>query len=150
MNYVHDFDELVNRRGTDSKKYSFYPEDVLPMWIADSDFKAPQPVVEALVKRMEHGVYGYTPVSGRLREAGAREVHFCVTAPPFIAPCYFGTDIPDREKLIACRHTVEEIRELTGADSLTYLSLENLRKIAPDAGCGFCEGCFTERYPLQV
>lgn len=72
MNYVHDFDELVNRRGTDSKKYSFYPEDVLPMWIADSDFKAPQPVVEALVKRMEHGVYGYTPVSGRLREAGAR------------------------------------------------------------------------------
>ncbi len=85
-----------------------------------------------------------------LREAGAREVHFCVTAPPFIAPCYFGTDIPDREKLIACRHTVEEIRELTGADSLTYLSLENLRKIAPDAGCGFCEGCFTERYPLEV
>ena len=49
MNLVHDFDEVVNRRGTDSKKYSVYPEDVIPMWIADSDFKAPQPVVDALV-----------------------------------------------------------------------------------------------------
>ena len=63
MNLVHDFDEVVNRRGTDSKKYSVYPEDVIPMWIADSDFKAPQPVVDALVERVQQGVYGYTPVS---------------------------------------------------------------------------------------
>lgn len=72
MNLVHDFDELVDRRGTDSKKYSVYPEDVIPMWIADSDFKAPQPVVDALVARMQQGVYGYTPVSGRLRAAAAK------------------------------------------------------------------------------
>ena len=85
-----------------------------------------------------------------LREAGAREVHMRVSAPPFIAPCYFGTDIPDREKLIACHHTVEEIRELAGADSLGFLSLEGLHRLAPDAQCGFCEGCFTGRYPVAV
>lgn len=85
-----------------------------------------------------------------LREAGAREVHMRVSAPPFIAPCYFGTDIPDKEKLIACHNTIEEIRAQTGADSLDYLSLENLRKLAPDAQCGFCEGCFTEQYPISV
>jgi amidophosphoribosyltransferase len=84
-----------------------------------------------------------------LREAGATEVHMRVSAPPFIAPCYFGTDIPDKEKLIACHHSIEEIREMTGADSLSYLSLENLRKLAPDAQCGFCEGCFTEHYPVS-
>ncbi len=85
-----------------------------------------------------------------LREAGAAEVHMKVTAPPFIAPCYFGTDIPDKDSLIACRCTIQEIEARTGADSLTYLSLENLRRIAPDARCGFCEGCFTEQYPLEV
>lgn len=72
MNLVHDFDEVVNRRGTDSKKYSVYPEDVIPMWIADSDFKAPKPVVDALVERVQQGVYGYTPVSSRLKEAAKK------------------------------------------------------------------------------
>ncbi|MEA4932071.1 MAG: amidophosphoribosyltransferase [Lawsonibacter sp.] len=85
-----------------------------------------------------------------LREAGATEVHMRVSAPPFVAPCYFGTDIPDKEKLIACHNSVEEIREMTGANSLGYLSLENLHKLAPEAQCGFCEGCFTERYPISV
>ncbi len=84
-----------------------------------------------------------------LREAGATEVHMRVSAPPFIAPCYFGTDIPDKEKLIACHNTIEEIEAQTGADSLCFLSLENLRKLAPDATCGFCEGCFTENYPVS-
>ena len=55
VNLVHDFDEVVNRRGTDSKKYSVYPEDVIPMWIADSDFKAPQPVVDALLSGCSRG-----------------------------------------------------------------------------------------------
>ena len=72
MSFVHDFDEAVDRRGTDSKKYSQYPADVLPMWIADSDFKAPKPVVDALVERMQQGVYGYTPISSRLRAAAAK------------------------------------------------------------------------------
>lgn len=85
-----------------------------------------------------------------LREAGACEVHMRSSAPPFIAPCFFGTDIPDKENLIACRYSVEEIRELIGADSLGFLSLEDLHKIAPDATCGFCDGCFTGRYPISV
>ena len=89
-------------------------------------------------------------IVGLLREAGATEVHVRVSAPPYIAPCYFGTDIPDREKLIACHHTEEEIRALTGADSLGYLALEDLERMAPDARCGFCTGCFTGRYPVAT
>ena len=85
-----------------------------------------------------------------LREAGATEVHMRVSAPPFISPCYFGTDIPDKERLIACHHSIDEIRDMTGADSLDFLSLENLQKLAPNAQCGFCEGCFTEHYPIPV
>ena len=85
-----------------------------------------------------------------LREAGAREIHMRSSAPPFISPCYFGTDIPDREELIACHLSVEEIREAMGADSLAFLSLDALHKIAPHSECGFCEGCFTGRYPLSI
>ena len=85
-----------------------------------------------------------------LRKAGATEVHMRITAPEFIAPCYFGTDIPNKEKLISCRHTPEEIARISGADSLEFLSMENLYKLAPDAKCGFCDGCFTERYPLEI
>ncbi len=85
-----------------------------------------------------------------LRDAGATEVHMRISSPEFISPCYFGTDIPDKKNLIACHHTVEEIREMAGADTLGFLSVENLHKIAPDARCGFCDGCFTERYPVEV
>lgn len=85
-----------------------------------------------------------------LREAGAKEVHLRSSAPPFISPCWFGTDIPSREELIACRYSIEEIRAQTGADSLGFLSLDALRKIAPDARCGFCDGCFTGHYPIQL
>ncbi|MCI8594091.1 MAG: amidophosphoribosyltransferase [Oscillospiraceae bacterium] len=85
-----------------------------------------------------------------LRRAGAREVHMRVSAPPFVSPCYFGTDIPDREKLIACHHSAEEIRKMIGADSLGFLSLHSLHQIAPDAQCGFCDGCFTGEYPVEV
>ena len=85
-----------------------------------------------------------------LREAGAAEVHLRSSAPPFIAPCYFGTDIPDKEELIACRCSAEEIRARTGADSLGFLSLDALKRIAPDAACGFCDGCFTGKYPMSL
>ena len=85
-----------------------------------------------------------------LREAGATEVHMYSSAPPFIAPCYFGTDIPDRDALIACNYTQEEMREMIGADSLHFLSLEALHQIAPQADCGFCDGCFTGSYPIEV
>ena len=85
-----------------------------------------------------------------LREAGAKEVHLRSSAPPFIAPCYFGTDIPNKDELIACRYSVEEIRAQTGADSLAFLSLDALKRIVPDAACGFCNGCFTGKYPLPL
>lgn len=85
-----------------------------------------------------------------LREAGAKEIHVRISAPPFISPCYFGTDIPDKENLIACHYTIEEIREQIGADSLEFLPLDKLHELAPDAACGFCDGCFTGIYPVEV
>ena len=85
-----------------------------------------------------------------LRDAGAKEVHMRVSAPPFLHPCFFGTDVPDRKYLIAYGRTVEEIRDLIGVDSLGYLSLEATNKIAVGAHCGFCNGCFSGTYPVEV
>lgn len=85
-----------------------------------------------------------------LREAGATEVHLRVSAPPFISPCYFGTDIPDKKNLIACHHSLEEIQAMIGADSLGFLSVKALSGMIPNAQCGVCDGCFTERYPIEV
>ena len=85
-----------------------------------------------------------------LRGAGAKEVHMLSSAPMFISPCYFGTDIPSKKELMACNHTLEEMRQLIGADSLGFLSVESLARIAPECACSFCEGCFTGRYPLEV
>ena len=85
-----------------------------------------------------------------LRGAGAKEVHMLSSAPMFLSPCYFGTDIPSKKELMACNHTPEEMRQLIGADSLGFLSVESLAKIAPECACSFCEGCFTGRYPLEV
>jgi amidophosphoribosyltransferase len=85
-----------------------------------------------------------------LREAGAREVHIRLSSPPFKNPCFFGTDIDDRNFLIANQKTHEEIRQDIGADSLGYLSIENVEKVAEGASCGFCSGCFSGRYPMDV
>ncbi len=86
-----------------------------------------------------------------IREAGAKEIHMRISCPPFKNPCYFGTDIDSRDKLIACRMSVEEIAKEIGADSLGYLSVESVRKLAvPEAKCGFCDGCFTGNYPCAV
>jgi len=82
-----------------------------------------------------------------LREAGAREVHMRVSSPPFLWPCYFGTDVPAREQLIAYNRSVEEIRQVIGADSLGYLRIERLPEIVN--GLGICKGCFTGQYPLE-
>lgn len=82
-----------------------------------------------------------------LREAGAKEVHMRVSSPPFLWPCYFGTDVPAREQLIAYNRTVPEICELIGADSLAYLKLERLEEIV--GGLGICKGCFTGKYPME-
>ena len=86
-----------------------------------------------------------------LRKLGAKEIHLRVAAPPFIDVCYFGTDIDDKENLIANGRTVEEIREIIGADTLEYLSIENLKKITEECNMdGFCMGCFTGKYPIPV
>ena len=85
-----------------------------------------------------------------LREAGASEVHVRISSPPFTHPCFFGTDIDSCENLIACKMSVPEICKYIGADSLGYLSSESVVKIAKDAGCGFCTGCFTGKYPVEV
>ena len=85
-----------------------------------------------------------------LREAGAKEIHLRVSSPPFLHPCYYGTDIDSQDNLIACSCSVEEIRARTGADSLGFLSLDGLKRIAPDAACGFCDGCFTGKYPMPL
>lgn len=84
-----------------------------------------------------------------LREAGATEVHVRLSSPPFIRPCYFGTDIDSTEHLIAAHHTVEEIAQIIGADSVGYLSVPDCQKLARDSHCGFCTGCFTGQYPVD-
>lgn len=81
-----------------------------------------------------------------LKEAGAKEVHVRISAPPFLWPCYFGTDIPAREQLIAYNRSIEDIRDLIGADSLGYLRIERLKKMV--SALPICEGCFTGTYPL--
>ena len=85
-----------------------------------------------------------------LREAGATEVHARLSAPPFKYPCYFGTDIDSSENLIAYRHTVEEIKQIIGVDSLGYLNVDYLDKLADNSHCGFCKGCFTGEYPCAI
>ena len=82
-----------------------------------------------------------------LREAGAKEVHMRVSSPPFLWPCYFGTDVPAREQLIAYNRTVDEICKIIGADSLGYLREERLSEIV--CGREICKGCFTGKYPME-
>jgi len=84
-----------------------------------------------------------------LRDAGAKEVHVLSSAPKFISPCYFGTDIPSKEVLFAYKHTTEEMCAIIGADSLGFLSIESLKEVAPNSKCGFCDACFTEKYPIS-
>lgn len=85
-----------------------------------------------------------------LRSFGAKEVHVRSSAPPFVFPCYFGTDVPSRDQLVACKYDMEGIRQLIGADSIGFLSTDALAKIIPCADCGYCDGCFTGKYPLDI
>ncbi len=85
-------------------------------------------------------------IVGMLKEAGAKEVHVRISSPPFLWPCYFGTDVPVREQLLAYNRSVEEIRDVIGADSLAYLEVERLEPMA--GGLPICKGCFTGEYPL--
>lgn len=88
-------------------------------------------------------------IVNQLREAGAKEVHVRVSAPPFLFPCYFGTDIDSKENLIANNHTVEEICEIIGADSLGFLSVENVLQLADGCPLDLCAACFNGDYPVE-
>ena len=81
-----------------------------------------------------------------LRDAGATEVHVRISSPPLLWPCYFGTDIPEREQLIAYNRSIEDIRKIIGADSLGYLGVERLEEMV--GGLSICKGCFTGTYPM--
>ena len=83
-----------------------------------------------------------------LKEAGAKEVHVRISSPPFLHPCFFGTDVPSNEQLIAHTHTQEEIRQLIGADSLGYMEIEKLKDMVGDLK--YCDACFTGKYPMEV
>ncbi|MDE6189742.1 MAG: amidophosphoribosyltransferase [Clostridia bacterium] len=85
-----------------------------------------------------------------LKKSGAKEVHIRISSPPFIYPCFFGTDIPSRKDLACNNYTLEELRIKIGADSLAFLDKETIDKIAPDSSVSFCKACFTGKYPCKV
>ncbi|MCI9617019.1 MAG: amidophosphoribosyltransferase [Eubacterium sp.] len=82
-----------------------------------------------------------------LKDAGATEVHVRISSPPFISECYFGTDVPNKELLIAYNRSVEEIRQIIGCESLAYLNIDRLIEIS--GGKSICTGCFTGKYPME-
>lgn len=85
-----------------------------------------------------------------LKEAGAKEVHLRISSPPFLWPCYYGTDIPSKDDLIACQHSIAEIGKMSFADSIDFLSLENLPKMIGGSCGGYCDACFSGKYPAPV
>jgi amidophosphoribosyltransferase len=93
-------------------------------------------------------------IVGMIRSAGAREVHMRISSPPTVGPCSYGIDTPTREELIGANHTVDQIRDFLGADSLGYLSLAGLYDSVNGAGDrpqnGFCDACFSNDYPIQI
>jgi amidophosphoribosyltransferase len=86
-----------------------------------------------------------------IRNAGAREVHVRISCPPTVSPCYYGVDTPSKKHLIAANHSVEQIRDFVGADSLAYLSLEGLKRACGEGvnGIGYCTSCYTGNYPTN-
>lgn len=83
-----------------------------------------------------------------LKEAGAKSVHVRVSSPPFLYPCYFGTDIPSNRQLIASSHSSQEICSMIGADSLGYMKIDDLPYMTQDLP--LCTACFSGQYPMDV
>jgi len=83
-----------------------------------------------------------------LKNAGATQVHVRISSPPFLYPCYFGTDVPTGDQLIAHNNTIEQIKEMIGADSLGYLDVERLSEMVGGVK-GYCDACFTGNYPIE-
>ncbi len=94
-------------------------------------------------------------IIGMIRAAGAREVHLRISSPPTIGPCHYGIDTPDRNKLIASSHSIDEVRRFVGADSLGYLSIEGLhaavsKVLTQHEHRGLCDACFSNNYPIPM
>jgi amidophosphoribosyltransferase len=85
-----------------------------------------------------------------IRDAGAREVHFRVSSPPIISPCFFGIDMPTKQELIASNQSVEKIEKYLGVDSLRYLSLDGMLSISSLPQTTFCSSCFSGKYPMKT
>jgi amidophosphoribosyltransferase len=85
-----------------------------------------------------------------IRQAGAKEVHLRIAAPPTVGPCYYGVDTPRKEELIASHESVENIKNFIGADSLSYLSIDGLFKAVGADERSFCAACFTDKYPTKI
>ena len=83
-----------------------------------------------------------------LKKAGALEVHVRISSPPFLHPCYFGTDVPSNDQLIASNHSAQEICEMIGADSLGYMQTDYLEGMA--GGLPLCKACFDGNYPMEI
>ena len=82
-----------------------------------------------------------------MRKAGAKEVHVRISSPPFLHPCYYGTDVPDNNELIANKLSKDELRDFIGADSLEYMKTEDLDKMT--GGLPLCKACFDNNYPVK-
>jgi len=85
-----------------------------------------------------------------LRDAGAKEIHFRVSSPPIVSPCFFGIDMPTKKELIGANKSVEEIEKYLGADSLRYLSLKGMLSLSALPKGSFCSSCFSGKYPMKV
>ncbi len=86
-----------------------------------------------------------------LRDAGATEIHVRSSAPQFLNPCYYGTDIASRDVLIACNHTTEEMARIFGADSVGFLTVDDVFRLAEGGSCkGYCAACFDGKYPTEI
>lgn len=83
-----------------------------------------------------------------LKQAGARKVHVRISSPPFLYPCYFGTDVPSNRQLLAASHSVDEICRIIGADSLGYMRVEDLDSTV--SGLPLCKACFDNHYPMKI
>lgn len=84
-----------------------------------------------------------------LKKAGATEVHVRISSPPFLYPCYYGVDVPTGDQLIAKNNTIDQIREMIGADSLGYLDVDRVGDMI-GKGMGYCDACFTGKYPTEI
>jgi len=84
-----------------------------------------------------------------IKAAGAKEVHMRISCPPTVSPCYYGIDTPHRDELIAATHSVSEIRDYMGADSLAYLSLDGLKEAVGSTHNRYCNACYTREYPVE-